>query len=112
MDRKENQERGMTERERLLMSPGPVHVEPSAFACLEPMHHRSGPFREIVKDSSRMLAGLVSSSGKVFLLTMSGTGAMESAIVNLTRRGSRVLVVSGGKFGDRWAEIATEYGCE
>ncbi|HSG29790.1 MAG TPA: aminotransferase class V-fold PLP-dependent enzyme [Candidatus Krumholzibacterium sp.] len=93
------------------MSPGPVHIPPSLLAGLEPMHHRTDSFREIVRDSSRMLSGLVASSGKVFLLTMSGTGAMESAVVNLTGPGTRVLVVSGGKFGDRWAEIARVYGC-
>ena len=45
------------------------------------------------------------------LLTASGTGAMEAAVANVTVPGSRVLVVSGGKFGRRWAEICGAYEC-
>ena len=49
---------------------------------------------------------------EVILLASSGTGAMESAVTNLFSRGDRVVVVDGGKFGERFGEIAKAYGVE
>ena len=46
------------------------------------------------------------------LFTASGTGAMEAAVANLTSAGDKVLVVSAGKFGERWEGLAKAYGCE
>jgi aspartate aminotransferase-like enzyme len=48
----------------------------------------------------------------VLLFTASGTGAMESTVTNLCAPGDRVLVVSAGYFGERWAGIARLHGCE
>jgi aspartate aminotransferase-like enzyme len=48
----------------------------------------------------------------VLLFTTSGTGAFESAIVNLCSPGERVLAVSAGSFGERWITMARTYGCE
>jgi len=103
---------GSGERERLLLTPGPVHIDPSVWGALEPLHHRSDEFRRIVVETSEMAARLAGAEAPAFLLTMSGTGAMESAIANLTAPGSKVLCVSGGKFGTRWKEIADALGCE
>ena len=103
---------GSGERERLLLTPGPVHIDSSVWGALEPLHHRSDEFRRIVIETSEMAARLVGAEAPAFLLTMSGTGAMESAIANLTVPGSKVLCVSGGKFGTRWKEIADTLGCE
>ncbi len=59
-----------------------------------------------------MVQNVLGTSHPVYLLTASGTGAMEAAVLNVTSPGTRVLVVSAGKFGDRWAEIAESYGCQ
>ena len=48
----------------------------------------------------------------MLLFTCSGTGAFESAIVNLCSPGERVLAVSAGQFGERWAAMARTFGCE
>jgi aspartate aminotransferase-like enzyme len=48
----------------------------------------------------------------VILLSSSGTGAMEAAVSNLTSAGDRVLVLSAGKFGERWVALAKAFGCE
>ncbi len=98
-------------REKILITPGPVHIDPRRWTRLEPMHHRSAPFRKIVRETEEMIGELAGSSSPVYLLTASGTGAMESAMANIAREGRRVLVVSGGKFGDRWGELASHYGC-
>ena len=101
----------MTERPKIMVSPGPVHIDPARWRDLPLMHHRSEPFREIFRDTTRMLAALLGTASPVHLVTASGTGAMEMALANCTRPGSILLVVSGGKFGDRWAEIGEAFGC-
>jgi len=98
-------------RDTVMVSPGPVHVAPQAWETLPPLHHRSVDFREIVRETVRLIQGLLRTSSPVYLLTASGTGAMEASIANVTVPGSRVLVVSGGKFGRRWAELCEAYGC-
>ncbi len=95
----------------VLVSPGPVHVAPEAWQGLQALHHRSGEFRNIVRECESALQELLHTSSPVYLLTSSGTGAMEAAALNVTIPGSRVLVVSGGKFGRRWVEIFDSYEC-
>jgi aspartate aminotransferase-like enzyme len=76
------------------------------------MHHRTAEFRALL---TRVLADLktfVGSRNDVVLFTASGTGAMEAAIANLTSPGEKVLVVSAGKFGERWEGLAKAYGCD
>jgi len=50
-------------------------------------------------------------SGDIVLLSSSGTGAMEAAVSNLTSPGDRVLVLTAGKFGERWTALAKAFGC-
>jgi aspartate aminotransferase-like enzyme len=95
----------------VIVSPGPVHVSPEAWKDLQALHHRSGEFRNIVRECQSALQELLHTSSPVYLLTSSGTGAMEAAVANVTVPGSRALVVSGGKFGRRWAEIFDAYEC-
>jgi aspartate aminotransferase-like enzyme len=95
----------------ILVSPGPVSVLEGSLGQLQPLHHRSGAFRVIVRETEGMLKTMFRTSSSVHLLTASGTGAMEAAVANVTVPGSSVLVVSGGKFGQRWAEICDAYEC-
>ncbi len=97
--------------ERIVVSPGPVHVPASRWEEIPPAHHRTGMFREIVLETESMIKELLGTGSPVYMMTASGTGAMEAAIANMTVPGSRVLVVTGGKFGDRWVEIGDSYGC-
>jgi aspartate aminotransferase-like enzyme len=96
----------------MLLTPGPVHIDPRRFAALTPMHHRTGRFREMVIDTGRMLGDLCGTRESAFLFAASGTGAMEAVIANVAHPGAKVLVVEGGKFGRRWAEIARAFECE
>mgnify|MGYP001828807505 CR=1 FL=1 len=103
----------MDRREDLiLLTPGPVHIDPRRFAALSPMHHRTGRFREMVIDTGRLIGELCGSGQTAFLFAASGTGAMEAVVANVTDPGAKVLVVEGGKFGRRWGEIARAFECE
>lgn len=97
--------------DRIVLSPGPVHVSPASWAAIRPLHHRSDEFRSIVRETEHMIRELLGTDAPIYTITASGTGGMEFAVTNLTCPGSKVLVVSGGKFGDRWSEICSSYGC-
>jgi aspartate aminotransferase-like enzyme len=72
--------------------------------------HRGTEFGELLRETSTGLAELVATSGEVLLLTGSGSGALEAAVVNTLSPGDRVLVVTIGSFGDRFAQIASAFG--
>jgi aspartate aminotransferase-like enzyme len=71
--------------------------------------HRGSEFAAMLPEISHGIATLIGTSGEVLLLTASGTGALEAAIVNTLSPGDRVLAVSIGSFGDRFAAIAETY---
>src|SRR5215210_6738126 len=75
------------------------------------IHRRSSDFRSIFERCLTRLREVHRTDGDVLLYTASGTGGMESAISNLTRPGDRVVVVSAGHFGERWAALARTFGC-
>ena len=76
------------------------------------IHHRTEDFRRLYRGVLDDLKYFMGTSNDVILFTASGTGAMESAITNLFSRRERVAVVSAGKFGERWVELARAYGLE
>ena len=99
---------------RYLMTPGPTPVPPEVLAAMaQPIiHHRGPDFRAIYKRTLERLQEVFRTESEVLLFAASGTGAMESTVANLCSAGDRVLVVSAGYFGQRWAEIAEAYGCD
>jgi aspartate aminotransferase-like enzyme len=99
-------------RKRYLMAPGPTPVPPEVLAAgAEPvLHHRGPDFRELMLRCLGRLKEVCRTENDVLLFTASGSGAFESAVVNLLSPGKRVLVVSAGEFGERWAALATTYG--
>jgi serine---pyruvate transaminase len=101
-------------QKRYLFTPGPTPVPPQVLAALaEPvLHHRAPDFREVYARVLGRLKEVHRTESDVLLFTCSGTGAFESAIVNLCSPGERVLAVSAGSFGERWATMARTYGCE
>ena len=100
-------------QKRYLFTPGPTPVPPQVLAALaEPvLHHRAPDFREVYARVLGRLKEVHRTESDVLLFTCSGTGAFESAIVNLCSPGERVLAVSAGSFGERWAAMARTYGC-
>lgn len=97
-----------------LMTPGPTPVpERALLAQARAMiHHRGPEYGEMISRVVEDLKYVFQTRNDVFILTSSGTGAMESAIVNTFSRGDTVVVASTGNFGDRWANIASAYGLE
>lgn len=97
-----------------LLSPGPTPVPPDVLAVAsEPIiHHRTPEFSEIFMQVSEGLKHVFGTKEDVFILTSSGTGAMETAIVNTLSPGDKVITISGGKFGERWGNICRAYGVE
>jgi aspartate aminotransferase-like enzyme len=96
---------------RYLLTPGPTPVPPEVLAALaEPVvHHRGRDFKQTYERCLARLREVYRTSHDVLLFTSSGTGAFESAVANLTAPGDRVLVVSSGNFGERWAAMTNAY---
>jgi aspartate aminotransferase-like enzyme len=99
---------------RYLMTPGPTPVPPQVLAAmaLPIVHHRSPDFRPTYRQVLDRLKDVYRTQTEVLLYTASGTAGLESVVANLTSPGDRVLAVSAGYFGERWADIARAYGCE
>ncbi len=95
-----------------LLSPGPVAVpERVLLAMSQPLvHHRSADFAPLFRDVRENLRTVFQTQRDVLVLASSGTGGMEAAVVNLVAPGDRVLVIRGGKFGERWGELCSAYG--
>jgi aspartate aminotransferase-like enzyme len=96
------------------MTPGPTPVPPQVLAAmaLPIVHHRSPDFRPTFRQVLDRLQDVYRTQTEVLLYTASGTAGLESVVANLTSPGDRVVAVSAGYFGERWADIARAYGCE
>jgi aspartate aminotransferase-like enzyme len=99
---------------KYLFSPGPTMLPPEVLLKMaEPiMHHREPEFERIFAEVREGLKYLFQTKNEVLIFTSSGTGAMEGAVSNILCKGDRVLVIRGGKFGERWGEICKAYGVE
>jgi aspartate aminotransferase-like enzyme len=95
-----------------LMTPGPTPVPEDIRAEMARpiIHHRTKEYQAIFKDATEGLRKIFKTSGDVFTFTSSGTGAMEASIVNVLSPGDKIIVVRGGKFGERFGDIAKAYG--
>ena len=101
-------------KRRYLMTPGPSPVPSSVREALgkEIMHHRTDEFIEILKEINEGLKYVFCTKNPVITFSSSGTGAMEAAVTNFFSAKDKVLVLIGGKFSERWAEIAKAYGLD
>jgi len=97
-----------------LLSPGPTPVPDKVLsAAAEPIiHHRTPEFSDIFMKVSEGLKYVFETEQDVFVLTSSGTGAMETAAVNILCPGDKVININGGKFGERWGKICRAYGVD
>jgi aspartate aminotransferase-like enzyme len=100
-------------RKTRLFTPGPTPLLPAAqFAmAAADIHHRTPEFRALYTRVLAQLKEFVGTTNDVIILSSSGTGAMEASVSNLTSPGDRVLVLTAGKFGERWSGIAKAFGC-
>jgi serine---pyruvate transaminase len=99
---------------RYLVTPGPTPVPPEVLAAtaLPMIHHRGPDFRAALARVIERLKQVFLTEQEMLTFTSAGTGVMESAMQNLCSPGDRVLVVSHGYFGERFAALADTYGCD
>ena len=99
-------------RKNYLLTPGPTPLPPQVLEAMSRpiIHHRTPQFQAILKEVTEGLKYVFQTKNDVFILSSSGTGAMECAVVNLLSAQDTALVVQGGKFGERWTEICQAYG--
>lgn len=99
-------------KKEYLLTPGPTPLPPQISAAMARpiIHHRTPQFQAILKEASQGLKWVFQTANDVFILSSSGTGALEAAVVNLLSPADAALVVQGGKFGERWTELCKAYG--
>jgi aspartate aminotransferase-like enzyme len=96
-----------------LFTPGPTPLLPAAQTAMASFtaHHRTADFRALFQRVLADLKGFIGTQNDVLVLTCSGTGVMEASVSNLTSPGDKVLVLTAGKFGERWTALAKAFGC-
>ncbi|OFZ18239.1 MAG: hypothetical protein A2Z20_12020 [Bdellovibrionales bacterium RBG_16_40_8] len=94
-----------------LMTPGPVPLHPDIEKILgEPMiHHRTPEFEQCLRRVTEKLKETFATEQSVFMHSSTGTGAMESALVNTLSPQDEVICIVSGKFGQRWVEISNAF---
>lgn len=97
-----------------LRIPGPTPCPPEVLTAMghQMINHRGVEFAEALKDVTTKMKKVFQTENDLFLLTGSGTGGLETAVVNMLSPGDSVLSVSIGVFGERFAKIAETYGAD
>ena len=100
-------------RKNRLFTPGPTPILPAAQTAMASfaMHHRTADFRVLYTRVLADMKDFIGTRNDVLMLASSGTGAMEGSVSNLTSPGDKVLVLTAGKFGERWRDLAKAFGC-
>src|SRR3954466_6729613 len=96
-----------------LFTPGPTPLLPAAQTAMAAFtaHHRTADFKTLYTRVLADMKDFIGTASDVLVVASSGTGVMEGSISNLTSPGDRVLVLTAGKFGERWRDLAKAYGC-
>jgi aspartate aminotransferase-like enzyme len=97
-----------------LRVPGPTPCPPEVLEAMGwPMiNHRGPEYKKLLYEVTDKLKMVYQTENDLYLLTGSGTGGLEAAVVNMLSPGDKVLSVSIGVFGDRWADIARMFGAD
>jgi len=96
-----------------LFTPGPTPLLPAAQTAMASFaaHHRTADFKALFQRVLTDMKEFIGTKNDVLVLACSGTGVMEAAVSNLTSPGDNVLVLTAGKFGERWRDLAKAFGC-
>jgi aspartate aminotransferase-like enzyme len=96
-----------------LFTPGPTPLLPAAQTAMASFtaHHRTADFRALFQRVLTDMKEFIGTKNDVLVLASSGTGVMEASVSNLTSPGDKVLVLTAGKFGERWTGLAKAFGC-
>ena len=100
-------------RKNRLFTPGPTPLLPAAQTAMASFtaHHRTADFRALFQRVLADMKEFIGTKNDVLVLACSGTGGMEASVLNLTSPGDKVLVLTAGKFGERWTGLAKAFGC-
>ncbi len=100
-------------RKNRLFTPGPTPLLPAAQTAMASFtaHHRTADFRALYQRVLTDMKSFIGTKNDVLVLACSGTGVMEASVSNLTSPGDKVLVLTAGKFGERWTGLAKAFGC-
>jgi aspartate aminotransferase-like enzyme len=95
-----------------LLAPGPTPLPPEVLAAMARpiVYHRGPEYEALFQEVRQGLRAVFQTANEVLVFAASGTGAMEAAVVNTCSPGERVLVIRGGKFGERWGQLCAAYG--
>ena len=96
-----------------LFTPGPTPILPAAQTAMASFtaHHRTADFKALFQRVMADMKEFIGTKNDVLVLASSGTGVMEASVSNLTSPGDTVLVLTAGKFGERWTGLAKAFGC-
>src|ERR1700690_1987281 len=96
-----------------LFTPGPTPLLPAAQTAMASFtaHHRTAGFKALFQRVLADMKEFIGTKNDVVVLASSGTGVMEASVSNLTSPGDTVLVLTAGKFGERWTGLAKAFGC-
>jgi aspartate aminotransferase-like enzyme len=97
-----------------LRIPGPTPCPPEVLKAMarQMINHRGAEYHQMINDVTEKMKQVFQTKNDLYLLTGSGTGGLEAAVVNMLSPKDKVLSVSIGVFGDRWATIAKTFGVE
>lgn len=96
------------------MIPGPTPVPDSVLRkmAMPMINHRGKEFAQVLKNVTEKMKKVYLTESDVLLLTASGSGGMESAVVNFLSPGDKAIFFVTGAFGDRWAKMGQVYGAD
>ena len=97
-----------------LFTPGPTPLHPDVQLALsrQVLHHRTDEFRNVFRACRTGLQAFLKTEDDVLILTSSGTGAMEAALVNVLSPKDAMLALVAGNFGERWATLGKTFGMD
>jgi aspartate aminotransferase-like enzyme len=97
---------------RYLLAPGPTPVPSEVLLSMAMpiIHHRSPDFLPVLDSAKKGLQWLYQTGNDVLILCSTGTGGMVGSVSNFFNQGDKVIVINGGKFGERWTKICRSYG--
>jgi aspartate aminotransferase-like enzyme len=100
-------------RKNRLFTPGPTPLLPQAQTAMASFtaHHRTADFKALFQRVLADMKDFIGTKNDVLVLACSGTGVMEASVSNLTSPGDKVVVLTAGKFGERWTSLAKTFGC-
>jgi aspartate aminotransferase-like enzyme len=99
---------------KYLLAPGPTPIPPEVLMAMSMpiIHHRSTDFIPVLDSVKKGLQWLYQTKNDVLVFCCTGTGGMVGSVNNFFSPQDKVLVINGGKFGERWTKICQTYGLQ